>query len=316
MKDDHRDTPLMYGPAKSRVVYEPLGVCLIMPAWNFPFGTLFNPMVAALSAGNVCLLKPSEMAPHSSRVIKQIIDKYFEEDEVACIEGAVKTSIAITQAKVDAIIFTGSPQKGKLVAAAAAKNLVPCVLELGGKSPTIIDASANVRLAARKLVFSKFLNCGQICVTTDYAMVHEDVFDELVVHFKAAVDEFYGGKTNGHQDIGKIINNFHTKRLASLLKEDHGGEVLLGGKVHLEDDFIEPTLIANPRKDSGLMQDEIFGPILPIFKFKNIRDVIEFIKDGEKPLTMYYFGKVTSNPNKELLINEISSGSIAVNEFL
>lgn len=318
MHDDERDTPVMYGPGKSRIVYEPLGVCLVMPAWNFPFATLFNPMISALAAGNACLVKPSEMAAHSSRVIKTMLDKYFEPEHVACIEGGVNTSIAITQAPVDVIIFTGSPAKGKLVAKAAAQNLVPCILELGGKSPTVIDSSANVRLAARKMAFTKFLNCGQICVTTDYAMVHETVYEDFLKEFKAATTEFYGesGSTRGNQDMGKIINRFHTERLAALLADKHGGEVAMGGKVHLADDFIEPTVVLNPSHESKMMQDEIFGPILPVYKFREIEEVIRFIRAREKPLTMYYFGKVLSNPAKERFIHEVSSGSIAVNEFM
>ena len=314
MKPIECDTPMLYGPGKSRVLYEPLGVCLIMPAWNFPFATCFNPLVTALAAGNVCLIKPSEMAAHSSKVIKEMIDKYFDDDQVACIEGGVKTSIAITQAKFDCIIFTGSPQKGRLVAAAAAKNLVPCILELGGKCPTIVDANANPRVAARKIAFTKFLNSGQICITTDYAFIHEAVFDEVIAQIKIAVAEFYGESPLGNQDIGKIINDFHTNRLAGLLEEKHGGDVIVGGKVFKEENFIEPTVILNPDKESTLMKEEIFGPILPVYKYTNLDDVINYVKAGEKPLALYYFGKVTGNPNKERVINELSCGSMAVNE--
>ena len=175
MKPEPVATPMAHGLGCCQILREPLGVCLILTAWNFPFWELFYPMITVFAAGNNALIKPSEMAPYSSKLIKELMAKYFKPSEVGVVEGAVEVAKAITSAKVDCMIFTGSPQKGRLVAAAAAKNLVPCILELGGKCPTIIDESADVDLAARKIASTKFFNCGQTCVTTDYALVHESV---------------------------------------------------------------------------------------------------------------------------------------------
>jgi aldehyde dehydrogenase (NAD+) len=305
------DTNLMCGNASSKIIPEPFGCALVIGAWNYPFYTTVAPAAEAIAAGNCVCLKPSEMSPNTSNLMKEIFDKYLDKNCYTVIEGGPNIAKNITTHKWDLIIFTGSPEKGKLVAKAAAENLIPCILELGGKNPTIVDKDANVQSAAMRIAASKFLNCGQTCIAPDYVYCHSSVFDKFIEESKKSVTKFYTDNVKDCVDYSRIINEFHTERIANYLDpKDHKGKVVLGGKVDLKDKYIEPTIIAEPSKDSKVMKDEIFGPILPVLKYDDISDVIGFINANQKPLALYYYGDV----NKKKLENETSSGAFTVND--
>jgi aldehyde dehydrogenase (NAD+) len=314
MQPDKKDTPIVLGPGRSRVVYEPLGVALIMGSWNFPFFTTIGPVIYAIAAGCCFIAKPSELAPQSSKIIKRLIVRYLDSSCYSCIEGAVKVAIAITSKPFDVILFTGSTEKGKLVAAAAAKNLVPCILELGGKSPTIIDESADLDFAAKKVVWGRYANCGQICVAPDYVLCHNKHIGKFNDLLKKYIKEFWDEGRN-IKDGGHLISDFHKDRLCGLMK-DHGGQVIAGNASAHEDKCLSATVVLNPDQESPLMKEEIFGPILPVFGFGSIDEAITHVNKNDKPLVLYYFGSVLSNKNKDRVENETSSGGMVVNDVL
>lgn len=309
------ETPLFIGPGKSYIVPEPLGVALVMSAWNYPVFTALPPVASAIAAGNCVVMKPSELSPCTSNVIKELFDKYLDKECYRCIEGQVETSKAIVQEHWDLIIFTGSPEKGRLVAKAAAENLTPCILELGGKNPCIVDEDADLENAALRVIQGRFTNSGQTCTAPDYVFVHKKIKDKLTAKFIEKVKDFFTDKPENSLDLVKIVSPNHVKRLEQLIKEEHGGKILIGGTCDPENRFVHPTLIDNPKLSSRMMKEEIFGPILPIFEFENIDQIIKFIKERPKPLALYYFGGVF-NKNKHRVVKETSSGSIAINESL
>lgn len=313
MKEICVDTPMSIGPGKSKIVYEPLGVVLIMGSWNFPLITTLRPLINVISAGNCAVIKPSEISKHSSRKIKALIARYLDMNCYACIEGAVQVAIACSNKKFDSIVYTGSSEKGKLVAAAAGKNLVPCILELGGKSPLIVDDSADLEFAAKKIVLGRFLNSGQTCIAPDYLLVHQSVVDKLIPLIVSTIKTFFDDGRNV-DDMGRVINDFHHSRLCELLR-DHQGTVVVGNANAFNDKNLVPTVVLNPSKDSALMKDEIFGPILPIITYESLDDAIKYVKDGEKPLVLYYFGS-QNGKNAKRMEHETSSGAFVVNEAL
>jgi len=313
VQPEKTDVPLLVGPGKSYIVPEPYGVALVIGAWNYPVATSVPYVASAIAAGNCCVIKPSELSAHTSKVIKELFDNYLDKDCYRCIEGQVEIAKAITKEPFDIIVFTGSTEKGKLVAKAAAENLTPYILELGGKSPTIVDRNADLDNAAFRIMQGRYMNCGQTCVACDYLFVHKDVKAQLIERFKQKLIEFYGEDPSKSRDYSKIINEFHVKRLKSYLDEAHGGKVIVGGQVNLKERYVAPTIIDSPSLNSKLMQDEIFGPILPIYKFDDFDYVINFINDRPKPLALYYYGS-TSSDNYKRLKKETSSGGIAVNE--
>lgn len=313
MADESVDTPMLLGPAKSRIVWEPFGVALIMGSWNFPFFTTIGPLIYAIAAGNCAIIKPSEMSPQCSRIMKRLLTRHLDSQAYACIEGAVQVAIAITSKPFDVICFTGSTEKGKLVAAAAAKNLVPCVLELGGKSPTVVDETADIDFAARKVAWGRYANAGQICVAPDYVLVHEKVTSKFNDLLKKYIKEFWDEGRNV-KDAGRAITDWHQKRLCGMLK-DHGGEVIQGNANAHEDFNLTSTVVMNPNPESAMMKEEIFGPILPVFKFSKIEEAIQKINEGDKPLVLYYFG-ATFGKNKTRIERETSSGGYVVNDVL
>lgn len=315
MKPSKRDTPLALAPAKSRVIYQPLGTVCIMGAWNFPFVTTLLPLVSCISAGNCALLKPSEMSPESSSTLRKLIENYLDNECIKIVEGGAEISIACSQKKWDKICFTGSSEKGKLVAQAAAKNLVPCLLELGGKCISIVDESADATTAAAKIITGRTLNSGQICICPDYAFVHESKKDEFAKAVVDAIKNMYGEDPQKNEFYSRIVNEFHTKRVHDMTK-NHGGKILCGGTVDLKDRYVAPTVIEAPSFDSAVMKEEIFGPVLPFVIFKKASDVIDHLNRSEKPLAMYYFGATTSNPNKEMFENEVQAGMMTTNDVL
>jgi len=313
IKPETTDVPLAVGPGKSYVLPEPLGVGLVVGPWNYPLANSVAYVASAIAAGNCCVVKPSELSPNVSNVIAELFEKYMDKDCYRCIEGQVEVAKAIVKQNFDIIIFTGSTEKGKLIAKAAAENLITCVLELGGKSPTIVDRNADLDNAAFRIMQGRFMNSGQTCVACDYVFVHKDVKEQLIQRFKQKLIDFYGEDPSQSADYSRIVNDFHLQRLKGYLDESHGGKVIVGGQVKAQERFIAPTIIDTPRHNSKLMQDEIFGPILPIYEYDDFDYVINFIKDRPKPLALYYYGS-TSSENYKRLKTQTSSGSLAVNE--
>lgn len=293
MKDIKEEMELILAPGQCWTRYEPLGVVAVFGSWNAPIVTTLKPLVQAITAGNCCLVKPSEISAHSSAAIKKLCDTYLDPEAVICIEGGVDVAVAVNSLPVDLFCFTGSTQVGKLIAKKAAENLTPCILELGGKCPAVIDHDAQMDFTASKISFGKFFNSGQICIAPDYVFVHESRVKEFVQQIEVAHKSMFGEKPEGCELQGKMINDFHCKRVKGLL-ETAGGTVICGGKVNLEARHIEPTVILEPSLDSKLMTEEIFGPVLPVFPFRDIKDVIKFINARDKPLAVYYFGRATS----------------------
>lgn len=314
-KPEKTNTPLPLGPAKSYIVPEPYGVCLVLSAWNYPLITLIPPIATAIAAGNCVVAKPSEMAPHTSNVVAELFEKYMDKDCYRIIEGQVQVAIAITKEKFDVLVFTGSPEKGRLVAKAAAENLIPCVLELGGKSPTIVDRDADLDNAAMRIVTGRFLNAGQTCIAPDYCFAHKDIKEKFLAKVKEYKEKFHGQDPKQDPHYARMINEWHTERIKSYLDEKHGGKIVFGGEVDIKQKYVAPTVVDSPSFNCKMMQDEIFGPILPVYEFSDIDTVIKFINDREKPLALYYYGS-NSSKSKERLINETSSGAVMVNDSL
>lgn len=295
------------------IYYEPKGVVLIIAPWNFPINLCMMPLVSAIAAGNVVVLKPSEVTPHSSAVVKEIIEDIFETNEVAVVEGAIPETTYLLKKPFNHIFFTGAPSIGKIVMKAAAENLSSVSLELGGKSPTIIDESADIDLAALRLAWAKNLNNGQICIAPDYVLVHESVKQKFVTAYKAKVEKLYGSDVSSSDSYGRIVSDRHYKRLVNYIgdAEEKNGEIILGGNYNEQDKFIEPTMIAGLSDDALLWQEEIFGPILPLRTFSKIEETITHINKGEKPLALYIYSKNRKNINA--VIKGTRSGAVGVN---
>jgi len=323
-KDKCVPTPMFLTPGCSYIHYEPLGVVLIMNAWNYPFMGALQPLATAIGSGNMAIIKTSEVAESSAKVIKKLVEKYLDKKAYKVIQGDVEVSKEIITKEFDLVVFTGSSEKGRIVAAEAGKNLTPCILELGGKCPTIVDKTANLDQAAAKIVFGRFSNSGQTCVATDYILVHDDVssdfkktFTQKLVH---ELKKSFAGKSEKYLDSDKgcIINDNHVERIKSYLNEDHEGKVLFGvkNKEELKDiknNWVPPTIIEDPKLDSKIMTEEIFGPILPIISVSNIQEAIKFINQRPKPLALYYFG-CNIRGNGKLVRNKTSSGAFVQNE--
>lgn len=300
----------------SWIEYQPRGRSLIIAPWNFPLNLCFGPMVSALAAGDTVILKPSEMTPAVSAVMAEIIASVFPDNEVALFEGSLPTSQALLDLPFDHIFFTGSPAVGKVVMAAAAKNLTSVTLELGGKSPVIVDESANLRLTAEALMWGKFTNCGQICVAPDHVYVHESVKDKLVEQCKAVLAERYGVTPQEQRNsphLARVINQRHTQRLAGLLQDaqSRGARVLAGGEVDVATCYIAPTLIEQIPQDAQIMTEEIFGPLLPIMTYRDLDTVVREINAQPKPLALYVFS--TNKQRTRRLLAQTSSGGVAIN---
>lgn len=304
-------TPLAAWPAKSYVQAEPLGVCLIIAPWNYPFQLVFAPLIAAISSGNCATLKPSEHSPHVSGVVQTIISETFEPAYVQAVLGDAETSKALLEFPFDLIFFTGSPEIAKHVMGAAAKRLIPVVLELGGKSPCIVDEGANIGLAARRIAWGKTVNSGQTCIAPDYVLVHRKIMQPLTDALIKSIGRFYNGHPLTHTDYPCIINKSHFNRLLGLMRD---GEVVFGGEHNKETLKISPTLLYVNNLDSPLMRMEIFGPLLPIIPFETINEAIQFVNQRPKPLALYYFSG--SKQGRKLVSRSISAGGITFNDTL
>ncbi|MCU0238192.1 MAG: aldehyde dehydrogenase family protein [Pyrinomonadaceae bacterium] len=303
-------TPIAFAGGSSWIQYEPKGVCLIISPWNFPINLTFGPLISAIAAGNTAMIKPSEHTPNASAVIKKIIESIFDESEVAVIEGGIETSTELLKLPFNHIFFTGAPEIGKIVMTAAAKNLASVTLELGGKSPTIVDETADIKMSAKRIAWGKFSNSGQVCIAPDYIFVHESKHDEFVKLLKQNILQSFGEKAEESESFTHIVNNRHLNRLKGYLDDAiaKGAKIAHGGKIIQEKNYLEPTLVENAPFDSELMKNEIFGPILPIFPYKNISEVIDYIRDNEKPLALYIFSSDTRNI-KHILQNTRAGGT-------
>lgn len=306
-------TPISLMGSKSWIHYEPKGVVLIISPWNFPVNLTLGPLVSAIAAGNCVMLKPSEHTPHTSATMKKLVQEIFDEKEVAIFEGGIEASQKLLELPFNHIFFTGAPSIGKIVMAAAAKHLTSVTLELGGKSPTIIDKTADMKAAAKRIAWGKFFNNGQICIAPDYVFVHESRKEEFIDLMKQNVKTFYGENAQESEDYSRIVNNRHFNRIKGYLENslEKGAKIEMGGKMDGSEDYIEPTMVSNVDKDSDLMQMEIFGPVLPINTFTDLQEPIDYVNKGEKPLALYIFSKNEKNINR--VINNTRAGGTCIN---
>lgn len=304
-------TPLFHFKAHSRIKYEPYGVTLTIAPWNYPFQLLFAPVIGALAAGNTAVLKPSEHAPHTSAVSAKLVREAFDESYIAVVEGGVEVSKALTAQKWDYIFFTGGTEVGRLIYQAAAKHLTPVTLELGGKSPCIVDKDTNIKLSARRIAWGKFINAGQTCIAPDYLLVHREVKAQLIDEINNCVEQFYSKNPQKSDYYCRIINDNHFERLRSYLDD---GLVVVGGQTDASERYIAPTLLDEVQPEAPVMQEEIFGPILPVLTYDEIDEAIEFINGKDKPLALYIFS--TNSDLVEQVLEETSSGGTTVNDTI
>jgi aldehyde dehydrogenase (NAD+) len=298
-------------PGSARIVPEPLGVVLVIAPWNLPVQLLLVPIATALAAGNAVVGKPSEVTPHVSAVLTRLMPRYLDTEAVAIVEGGVDETTALLEQHFDHIFYTGNGEVGRIVMAAAARFVTPVTLELGGKSPVIVDRSANLAIAARRIVWGKFANTGQACIAPDYVLVDRGVEDELVDRLTAAVRDFYGADPKSSGDFGRIVNARHWRRLKGLL--DAGGyqTVACGGDGDEANCYLAPTILTGVRADAELMRSEIFGPILPVLAVDNVEAAIVHINAGQKPLALYVFAQDPAVIDRVLAAT--SSGGACVN---
>jgi aldehyde dehydrogenase (NAD+) len=302
---------------RSWIQYEPRGVVLIIAPWNYPFNLIVTPLISAIAAGNCVILKPSELAKSTSNLISNLAEDLFSEDEIAVIEGEKDVSIELLKKPFDHIFFTGSPAVGKKVMEAASKNLTSVTLELGGKSPVIIDETANLSDAAQKITWGKLMNCGQTCLAPDYLLVNESVLPELLNKLKHYIKTFYGAENSDWQtcqDYARIINKHHFQRLSQVLNEtvQAGAKIELGGELDEAEKYVPPTILTNITSESAIMEEEIFGPILPILTYAKIDDAINLVRSKPKSLALYVFSK--NQQNIDRVLADTSSGGVCIND--
>ncbi len=304
-------SPLAALPARSFVQYEPLGVALIIAPWNYPFQLLLAPLIGAISAGNCAVLKPSEFSENTGKLLEIIINSNFEPDYIQVVNGGAEVSSALTRLQFDLIFFTGSTAVGKLVMKAASENLVPVVLELGGKSPCVVHHDANLRQAARRIVWGKCINAGQTCIAPDYVLVSNAVKKEFLKFIEEELKQLFGENLKLSPDYGRIINERHFDRLVGLLPADGNKKTIVADK---NTRYIPFTVIEDPDPVSELMQEEIFGPLLPVLGYETIDETINFIRQKPKPLAAYFFTK--SAANQKLLLEKVSAGGVTINDTI
>ena len=302
-------TPVIFLGANSYIYREPYGTALIIGPFNYPVNLVFEPLIGAISAGNCAVIKPAQMTPNVSKIIAKVIKESFPEEYIRVIEGDREATAALINAPFDYLFFTGSVPTGKTVMQAAARNLVPVTLELGGKSPCIVDETANPDLAAQKIAWSKFSNAGQTCVAPDYVYVHQQVKKQLLDNLKKYILRFYGANPKESKDYGRIVNEKHTERLKQLIDRD---KVVAGGESEIENRYIAPTVLDRVGWDDPVMADEIFGPILPVLEFDNLDTVIKEINRRPKPLALYLF--TGSKEVEKKIIGNISYGGGCIND--
>ena len=298
---------LLNWPSRDYIISEPYGVMLHISPWNYPFQLVFTPLVGAIAAGNTIVVKPSELAPNTADCVENIIKLAFPSEWVTVVQGGPEVGKYLLAERWDFIMYTGGVQVAKIVAAAAAKHLTPTLLELGGKNPCIVDNTARIKVAARRIVFGKFLNCGQTCIAPDYVLVHSSVKHVLVKSIIEAIQESYGLDQSNSEDYGHIINDHHFERLTSLLESQN---ISYGGHTNAKKRYIQPTLIELTDNNNPLMEEEIFGPILPILSYENDTDLKSIIEQYEKPLSFYVFSERKSWSKNIMLSYSFGGGII------
>ena len=309
MKPSKKRTPLLHFRSSSVIYSEPFGQVLIIAPWNYPFHLLFSPLVGALAAGNTVILKPSELAPNTAEVVEEMINSHFDAGQLRVVNGGVETAQSLLSFRFDSIFFTGSTRVGKLVMKAAAEHLTPVTLELGGKSPAIVEESANLEIAARRIVWGKFFNAGQTCIASDYVLVQKSVHKQFIEKVTERIRQQFGDDPKKSSDYARIINDSHFKRLAGLIDP---AKVVHGGEVDAQTRYIAPTILDQVTIDDAVMEEEIFGPILPILTFEHMDEVMMIIQQHPNPLALYLFTE-----NKELeekVIREVPFGGGCIND--
>jgi aldehyde dehydrogenase (NAD+) len=302
---------LLSFPSSSFLMYEPYGVSLIIAPWNYPFQLAMGPLVGAMAAGNCAILKPSELALATSALMKKLINDNFDDSYIHVVEGDAKVTQTLLSEEFDYIFFTGGTYVGKIIAEAAAKNLTPVTLELGSKSPCIVDGSMNMKLAARRIVWGKFLNNGQTCVAPDYIYVDRKYKSDLLSSLKKEIITAFGENPENSEDLARIINLKHFNRVKRLIPDS---KVFYGGESEEADLYIAPTILQDINWEDDIMKEEIFGPLLPVLSYQNIEEVIHQLKNKEKPLSLYVFSNKKSFVNK--ILNELSFGSGTINDTI
>lgn len=309
MKPKKVSTPMVAAPAKSMIKSEPFGTCLILGAWNYPFLLTLNPMIAAIAAGNCAIVKPSELSPATSSLMAELVHKYLDMNAVTVIEGGKESSEQLLSLPFNKIFYTGGERVGKIVMRSAAEHLCPVTLELGGKSPCIVDKNIDLKVAMNRIVWGKFMNAGQTCVAPDYLLVHHSNLDSVVDALKSAIVKQYKKDPKKNRFFGRIVNQQHFQRLLGYLD---GQQIVHGGEHDIEEKYIAPTVVLNPSFDSPLMQEEIFGPIIPVISFSGRSDMLDFISKRPKPLAAYVFTQDKEFEQKA--IENISAGSMCIND--
>lgn len=304
-------TPIVHFISTSKIYAEPYGVVLIISPWNYPFQLTMAPLIGAIAAGNCAVIKPSNYSPNTARIIDAIIRKSFHPSYVTVIQGGREANQHLLEERLDYIFFTGSVAVGRVVMEAAAKHLTPISLELGGKSPCIVDQTANLDLAAKRIVWGKFLNAGQTCVAPDYLLVHDKVKDELMARLRFYIARFYGADPQVNKDYPKIINEKHFQRLLSLME---GNEIAIGGRSNSKTLQIEPTVLCLKSWESSVMAEEIFGPVLPIIEFTSLKAAVDEINQHPKPLALYFF--TNSKENERYVLKNVSYGGGCINDTI
>jgi aldehyde dehydrogenase (NAD+) len=304
-------TPVMQWFGKSRIISEPKGVVLILGPWNYPFQLVISPLIGSIAAGNCSILKPSEMAPHTSAVVASLVSDAFDPCFVSVVEGGVNVSQALLEQRFDHIFYTGGGAIGKIVMRAAAENLTPVTLELGGKSPCIIDDETDLATTARRIIWGKFFNAGQTCVAPDYCLVSPGLKPKLLDEFGKVLRLFFGEDPSKSPDYGRIINLRHFQRLTGLMGE---GKVVAGGTTDPSSFYISPTILDEIKAEHKIMQDEIFGPLLPVLDCENLNQAIDFVNQRPKPLALYFFS--TNGVNQQKILSKISYGGGCINDTL
>jgi aldehyde dehydrogenase (NAD+) len=312
MKPEKVATPLPLQPGKSVIVREPLGVVLVISAWNYPIALAITPLAGALAAGNCAVLKPSEVAPKTSALLAELLPKYLDASAVEVIEGGVPETSELLAQRFDHIFYTGSTNVGRIVMTAAAKHLTPVTLELGGKSPCVIDRDVDLAVAARRVAWGKFYTTGQTCIAPDYVLCHAAVHDAFVAQLVATIREFWGDDPKASPDYGRVVNARHHKRLMGLIPGS--GVLATGGQADEQDRYIAPTVLTDVLPDSKLMGEEIFGPILPVLKVDDMDAAIRFINARPKPLALYLFS--SNERSYEAVVSRTSSGGLVHNHTI
>jgi aldehyde dehydrogenase (NAD+) len=304
-------TPITNFISTSTIYHEPYGVVLVMSPWNYPFMLTLDPVIGAIAAGNCVVVKPSNYSPHTSKIIDVILSEVFREEYVAVIQGGREANQSLLEQKFDYIFFTGSVAVGRTVMEAAAKYLTPVTLELGGKSPCIVDETANIELAARRIVWGKFINAGQTCVAPDYILVHHNVKAALLKKMQHYIVRFYGNNACNNESFPKIINEKHFNRLLNVMEGEH---IFCGGSYSKDTNQIAPTILDQITWDSKIMEEEVFGPILPVLEYRSLNDEISRINNRPKPLALYLF--TTKKENERKVIRNISYGGGCINDTI